>query len=84
MKRLVDEDVSVPRGGADPGRGAERLTGRLFEPWTGCVKADSEPLPEGCGPGANCENRGQRPQLQWRLGRLRGCFGSGSTVAVGR
>ena len=29
---------------ADPGRGAERLAGRLFGPWTGCVKADLEPL----------------------------------------
>ena len=32
---------------------------------------------EGCGLGAKCENRGQRPQLQWRLCRVAGGFVSG-------
>ena len=33
VKRLADEDVSVPggRGGADPGRGTERLSERFSE-----------------------------------------------------
>ena len=31
--------------------------------------------------GAKCGNRSHRTRLQWRLGRLRSCFGFGSTVA---
>ena len=34
----------------------------------------SNPCLEGCGLSAKCENRGQRPQLQWRLCRLVGEF----------
>ena len=41
----------------------------IFEQVTGYVEVDSEPCFEGCGLGAKCESRGQRAQLQWRLGR---------------
>ena len=69
---------------ADPGRGAERLTERLFEQGTGCGEAVSELCLEGCGLRATCGNRGQRTRLQWRLCRLRRGFVFGSFVAVGR
>ena len=35
-------------------------------------------------PYAACESRDQRARLQWRLCRLDGGFGFGSSVAVGR
>ena len=62
---------------ADPGRGAERFSERLFEEGPGCVKGDADACFEGSGLWAKCENRGQRTRLQWRLGRLRRGFGSG-------
>jgi len=42
---------------------------------TGCESVHSDLWVEGCGLRANCENRGQRPQLQWRRRRLVGGFG---------
>ena len=41
----------------------------------------SDPAFEGCGLGAKCGNRGRRPRLQWRLGRLDGGFRFGFSVA---
>jgi hypothetical protein len=41
----------------------------------------SDPRLEGCGLTAKCESRGQRTQLQWRLGRLYPRFVSGFFVA---
>ena len=66
---------------ADPGRGAERFSERLFGMGPGCVKGDADPCFEGSGLWAKYENRGQRTRLQWRLGRLRRGFGSGFSVA---
>ena len=43
---------------ADPGRGAERFSERLFEEGPGCVKGDADPCFEGSGLWAKCENRG--------------------------
>jgi hypothetical protein len=60
--------VSFVAGGADPGRGAERLSERFFLDES--VAANQ--WIEGCGLGAKCENRGQRPQPQWRLCRVAG------------
>jgi hypothetical protein len=47
------------------------------------VEAVPYPCLEGCGLWANCASRGQRTQLQWRLGRLHRRFGSGFSVAGG-
>ncbi len=41
---------------------------------TGFESARSYLWFEGCGLGANCGDRGQRPQLQWRRRRLAGGF----------
>ena len=69
--------VSSVAGGADPGRGAERFSERFCWLGTGYESVDSYLWFEGCGLGAKCENRGQRPQLQWRLCRLVGGFFAG-------
>ena len=61
-------------GGADPGRGAERLSERLLCREPAANQLFRSYCLEGCGLSAKCENRGQRPQLQWRLGRLVGGF----------
>ena len=61
---------SFVAGGADPGRGAERFSERLFLD----KSVVSHLCLEGFGLWANCENRGQRPQLQWRRRRLEGGF----------
>jgi hypothetical protein len=47
---------------------------------TGFESARSYLRFEGCGLWAKCGNRGQRPQLQWRLCRLAGGFGCGMRV----
>ena len=57
-------------GGADPGRGAERLSERLFGWEPAANQWFRSHYLEGCGLSAKCENRGQRPQLQWRRRRL--------------
>ena len=49
----------------------------FFERCSGCVEVVSESCLEGCGLEANYGNRGHRPRLQWRLSRLRRCFGFG-------
>ena len=54
---------------ADPGRGAERLTERLFGRRPDAKKRLRSHCLEGCGLGAKCANRGQRPQLQGRRRR---------------
>jgi hypothetical protein len=43
----------------------------------GCESVGSNLCLDGCGLGAKCGNRGQRPQLQWRLGRRLVVFMSG-------
>ena len=48
-------------------------TGANVPSYSGGVAAllgDSYRVFEGCGLSAKCENRGQRPQLQWRRRRL--------------
>ena len=57
-------------GGADPGRGAERFTEGLLCGEPAANQRFRSHYLEGCGLSANCGNRGQRPQLQWRLCRL--------------
>jgi hypothetical protein len=69
--------VSSVAGGADPGRGAERLSERLFGGEPDSNQRFRSHCLEGCGLGAKCENRGQRPQLQWRLCRLISGFFAG-------
>ena len=53
-------------GVADPGRGAERLTERLFGTGPDAKKRFRSHCLEGCGLGANYGNRGRRTRLQWR------------------
>ena len=69
--------VSFVAGGADPGRGAERFSERLFGGEPDSNQWIRSHRLEGCGLGAKCGNRGQRPQLQWRLCRLIGGFFAG-------
>ena len=57
-------------GGADPGRGAERFSEGLLCGEPAANQRFRSHYLEGCGLSANCGNRGQRPQLQWRLCRL--------------
>jgi hypothetical protein len=66
--------VSSVAGGADPGRGAERFSERFFGGEPAANQLFRSHCLEGCGLGAKCGNRGQRPQLQWRLCRLIGGF----------
>ena len=70
-------------GVAEPGRGAGRGAERFFGrgPGGGFELVRSYPAFEGCGLGANGENRGQRTRLQRRRRRLRRRFGSGFFVA---
>jgi hypothetical protein len=48
----------------------------------GFESVDSNPGFEGCGLEAKCENRGQRPQRQWRRRRLIGSFGCGTPTCI--
>ena len=73
--QLSTFSFSSVAGGADPGRGAERFSERRFGGGeTAANQLFRSHCLEGCGLSANCGNRGQRPQLQWRLGRLVGGF----------
>ena len=66
------------------GRGTERLTERLFSREPDTKNRLRSHCLEGCGPQANCESRGQRTQLQSRLGRLHRRFVSGFFCSWGR
>ena len=69
-----------PRPEGTPHRSPYRTPLGRFE-FAGFESPPSHPPLEGCGPQANCGNRGQRTRLQWRRRRLRCGFLSGFSVA---
>ena len=57
-------------------RGSENEAGREVGKRHVCERVGGK-KGGGMWPEAKCGNRGHRPRLQWRLSRLRRCFGFG-------